>query len=202
MKKLLLIIIPFIVVSCNEKEGKKTLSNTEEKTIVKTEEKNRAGNLDLKQNGDYSSLFSLEQGDCSFINASDIAAALSISESSITNVSANGRCSFNITLSDNSNWPLNLRWESFPRDRTLSEIKNYTEEGSPLLSQISKTEDTYLCIHPFNSFLMMFNNNYDGAIQINYCPVADYRKLTKEQIEKRKELTITLANYLLQKHKK
>ena len=49
---------------------------------------------------------------------------------------------------------------------------------------------------------MLYNDNYNGAIQISFCPVMERRKLNKEQIETREQLALNLGDYLLQKHKK
>lgn len=186
LSKIILLLVlsaSSIIISCNKKSQQKSKSNIEEKlTPAQTKEKINTNSIDLKQNGDYITLFKLENGNCSFINASDIAIAVNISENSIKDISANGRCNYEITLNDHSLWTLSLQWFPYSKNEITKEIKNYTEEDSPLKAQISNTGDTYLCIHPFNSFLMIFNNNYDGTIQIKYCPVSDYRKLTGSSV--------------------
>ena len=118
----------------------------EEKSFAKTDD------LSLPQQGDYSTLFNLKKGDCSFITVNDIATALSIPESSIKDNSKNGYCTYEITLEDNSKWSPAFQWHSFSKNEITKEVKNYTEEDSPLTAQISKTKDTYLCIHPFNKW--------------------------------------------------
>lgn len=192
-----------LLVSCNSSEKKNTETSSDKKETTETSKKaastHQKDGVSLQQQGDYSTLFNLQRGDCSFVTAADMATALNLPENSIEDVSGNGYCNYDITLDDNSIWSLSLQWHSFSKNQITKEIKSYTDESSPLIAQISKTQDTYLCIHPFNSWLFLYNNHYDGAIQISYCK-ASCRKLDKEQKEIRKKLAITLGDYLLQKH--
>ena len=205
MKTLATFSLIVLLVSCNSSEKKNTETSSEKKETTelskKEETPNKKDDVSLPQQGDYASLFNLERKDCSFITAADIAAALNLPENSIKDVSENGYCNYDITLNDNSNWSLSFQWHALSKNQITKEIKSYTDEDSPLTAQISKTQDTYLCIHPFNSWLFLYNNNYDGTIQISYCKVS-CRKLDKEQKEIRKKLAITLGDYLLQKHQK
>jgi len=196
------LVILFVSCDSSEKKNKEVSSEIKETTEITKEEKSKTpiDDLSLPQNGDYSTLFNLEKDDCSFITATDIATALSLPENAIQGALKYGRCNYNITLNDDSKWTVSFQWHSFSKDQITREIKNYTDEGSPLIAIISETKDTYLCIHPFNKFLMLYNDNYKGTIQISYCQT-ECRKLSKEQKETRKQLAITLSNYLLQKHK-
>jgi hypothetical protein len=198
------LIILFVSCDSSEKKDPEDSSEKTESNATSKEEKStvKGDGLSLEQHGDYSTLFNLEKGDCSFIGVNDISNALSLSEDAIQDISGYGSCNYEITLEDASKWTVSLQWHAFPKDQITKEIKSYTDEGSPLTALISKTKDTYLCIHPFNKFLMLYNNNYDGAIQISYCKITDCRKLSEEQKETRKQLAITLGDYLLQKHKK
>lgn len=198
------LIILFMSCDSSEKKNQEIVSEkTESNETAKEENKAVKGDpLSLQQNGDYSTLFNLSKGDCSFISANDISKALSLPEAAIQDVSGYGSCNYEITLDDASKWTVFMQWHAFPKDQITKEIKSYTEEGSPLMAQISETKDTYLCIHPFNKFLMLYNNNYDGAIQISYCTMTECRKLSEVQKETRKQLAITLGDYVLQKHKK
>jgi hypothetical protein len=205
MKIILTTFFCLLLFSCNNKGDKNPIDsaspNGEKRTSSssKTEVDTKDG-LSLPQHGDYSTLFNLQKGDCSFITEADIATALSVPEDAIQFDSKYDRCNYEITLDDASKWTVSLQWHAFSKDQITREIKNYTEEGSPLIALISETKDTYLGIHPFNKFLMVLNNNYDGTIQISYCQTA-CRKLSKEEKEVRKQLAITLSNYLLKKHK-
>lgn len=205
MKLFIAYCLILLFVSCDSSENKNKEVSLEKKetTEITKEEKSKApiDDLSLPQHGDYGTLFNLKKDDCSFITATNIAMALSLPENAIQGALTYGRCNYEITLNDASKWTVSFQWHSFSKDQITREIKNYTEEGSPLIAIISETKDTYLCIHPFNKFLMIYNDNYDGAIQISYCQT-ECRKLTKEQKETRKQLAITLSNYLLQKHQK
>ncbi len=197
------IVVLFVACDSSQKKSVDTTSEKKESKEITTEAKSNDSkdDISLSQHGDYSTLFKLQKGDCSFVNAKDIATALDLPEGNIDEVIKYNRCSYEITLADNSKWIVSLQWHPFSKDDITREIENYKEEGSPLTAILSDTKDTYLCIHPFNRFLMIFNNNYDGTIQIQYCET-ECKKLSKEQQEARKQLAITLSNYLLQKHKK
>ncbi len=206
MKTIAIFSLIVLLVSCNSSEKKNAEASSEKKETTETSKKeetpNQKDGVSLPQQGDYNSLFNLKKGDCSFITAADIATALSLSENTIKDVSGYGNCAYEIMLNDDSKWSLSLQWHPFSKNEITNEIKNYTDEGSPLTAQISKTKDTYLCIHPFNNWLMLYNNNYEGTIQISYCPVLECRKFDKDQKETRKQLALNLGDYLLQKHKK
>lgn len=206
MKSFATYCLLILLVSCNSSEKKKaTVSSAEKETSEVSKNQKTTTQKDgisLPQHGDYSTLFNLQKGDCSFITKADIAAALNLPEDAIQFDSKYDRCNYEITLNDDSKWNISFQWHYFSRNDITKEIKNYTEEGSPLIALISKTKDTYLCIHPFNNWLMLYNNNYDGAIQISYCALMDCRKLSKDQKETRKQLAINVGDYLLQKHKK
>jgi len=88
------------------------------------------------------------------------------------------------------------------REHILQEIKSFYNQDNPLNAQVSATGDTHLCIHPFNNWLILYNPNYEGAVQLNYCSVIECRDLDSNQKEQRKEMAISLANYLLKKHQK
>jgi len=203
MKTLAAFSLIVLLVSCNSSEKKNTETSSDKKETTEASKKeastHQKDGVSLPQQGDYGSLFNLQRRDCSFVTAADIATALNLPENSVKDVSGNGYCNYDITLNDNSNWSLSLQWHALSKNQITKEIKSYTDESSPLIAQISKTQDTYLCIHPFNSWLFLYNNNYDGTIQISYCK-ASCRKLDKEQKEIRKKLAITLGDYLLQKH--
>jgi len=205
MKTLTTFSLILLLFSCNSAEKKKT-GDTSEKNepteLLKNEETPiKKDDVSLPQQGNYATLFNLKRKDCSFITAADIATALQFPENSINDVSANGYCKYDITLDDNSNWSVSFQWHAFSKKEITKEIKSYTDEDTPLTAQISKTGDTYLCIHPFNSWLFLYNNNYEGTIQISYCPLS-CKKLAKDQKETRKQLALTLGEYLLQKHQK
>lgn len=202
--KTLLILFLFSIpclLSCNDKEKKASDPNVEE-SAASNKEKQSSNTIELKQHGDYSSLLNAGRRNCSYITANDIAAALDIDIGAIEDTSSSGFCNFKITLPDQSLWTLSTTWFSMSKEHILQEIKSFYNEDNPLNAQVSATGDTHLCIHPFNNWLILYNPNYEGAVQLNYCSVIECRDLDSNQKEQRKEMAISLANYLLKKHQK
>jgi len=197
------IVVLFVACDSSQKKSEDIPSEKKESKEISTEAKSNTNkdDISLSQHGDYSTLFKLQKGNCSFVNANDIATALDLPENNVKEVVTHNRCSYEMTLADDSKWIVSFQWHAFSKEDITREIENYKKDGSPLTAIISDIKDTYLCIHPFNKFLMIFNTNYDGTIQIQYCQT-ECKKLSKEQQEARKQLAITLSNYLLQKHKK
>jgi len=189
----------FVILALSCKEGVKQESlpmveNNIEQPIKKTE----TATDDLKQNGDYTSLFN--SSDCKVITAEEISAALGVTFSDVDNKWV---CSFKSESANNKTWNLTISLNEMKKSDIQREIKSFkSDETGLLVLEISETGDTYLCNQHLQGYLSIYNPNYDSSVLIGYGSVGVSRGFSKEERLGHRDLALKLANTLLNKHKK
>lgn len=187
-----------LLTSCTNSEKK-----VQEQVQETNEEQSTSKDNLLKQNYDYTSLFSREIENCDVISPSLIAKSLDIPTQNVEKEETLvDNCWYQITLNDGTTSRYTMRVVKMPKHIIASEIKNYVAKKGGLSATISDTKDTYLCIHPYNAWLFIYNPNYESTIQIGYGNMIALKGLSKEQKEVRKTNALKLANTILNHHKK
>tara|TARA_R100000935_G_scaffold38680_1_gene60043 strand:- start:156432 stop:157109 length:678 start_codon:yes stop_codon:yes gene_type:complete len=213
MKTLLTIFFYLLLFACNNAEEKKSAaSGTEDTPTSSSAKTTEAASKDgkLSQNSTYKALFERDSKNCDFITAESMAKALGVSENSITE--ANGTCAYN--FSDAYDNVINFRFTVTPwgNKQILKEIKSAMENAETFgkdskLSQyrISETGDTYLSMHQ-NRMVRILNEKANNVITILYKVETRAEENSIEQVNSPKdsarEHSYTIANYLLNTHKK
>jgi len=193
-----------LLISCGE--AKKNEAQKETKEVTKKET-----TYEALPNGDYSSF--LVNYECD-MDAAELAKILNIPESdvSLAKYQRSGACSFSVKgfgqngLGDDTAiiWYL----EELGKAQVNKEIKSYLddqankEEALGMGIELSETGDSYIVKRPMNGQVVIMNANYDHWLVLSYSPKHLYKSRTQEQHDALGEKTITLANYLLKKHKK
>ena len=197
MKINYLFVIVALILSCNE-GPKQESSPTEEGNTEQATKNTEPTNSDLKQNGDYSSLFN--SPDCKVITAEEISTILGIA---FTDMNLKGMCLFKSPLSDNKTWNLSIIRNNMSKSDIQREIKSFKSDETGILTlQISETGDTYLCNQHPNGYLSIYNPNYSGSVIISYGSVGESRGFSKEERLEHRDLALKLANSILKKHQK
>jgi hypothetical protein len=154
--------------------------------------------LDLKQNGNYTSLFN--SPDCKVITAEEISTTLGVR---FTDMQIKNLCSFKAELPNNKTWYLSILRNDMGKSDIQREIESFkSDETGMLVLEISETGDTYLCNQHMQGYLSIYNTNYDGSMSITYGSVGESRGFTKEERLEHRDLAVQLANALLKKHQK
>ncbi len=205
MKTLIQLLFFAILVSCNSNvESDKALtvekaSNdnpTASEKIEKAKNTEQNSKINLKQNGDYTSLF--YAGDCSkVVNAATVAEIVRTE----VKVSPSARiCRFvyaqygveiymTVSINDMSNYNIE------------KEIENSMTNPPFLAHEISKTGDSHICRQDSHKRLIIYNTNYDHSVAISY-GVNGEGTITKEQKTGLKDQAVDLANLLLKNNQK
>jgi hypothetical protein len=197
MKINYLFIIVFLTLSC--KEGAKQSSlPTEGSNTEQTNKNTEPAINELKQNGNYSTLFN--SSDCKVITAEEISTALDMT---IVDENIKGFCSFKSQFPNNKTWHLGITQKDISKSDMQREIQSFKSDETGFLSiQVSESGDTYLCNQHSNGYLSIYNPNYNGFVFITYGSVATSRDFTKEERLEHRDLALKLANTLLEKHQK
>lgn len=199
MKINFLFVFIFIALVLGCKEGAK--QDNIETEVNKTEQKNNnseLSGLDLKQNGDYSTLFN--SPDCKVITAEEISTALGIA---FTDMQIKNLCSYKAQLANNRTWYLSILRNDLSKSDIKREIQTFkSDETGQLAVEISETGDTYFCIQHLQGYLSIYNANYTGSVAIKYGSVGESRGFTKDERLEHRNLAVKLANALLKKHKR
>lgn len=155
MKINYLFIIVVLALSC--KEGpKQDSSSTEGSSTEQTTKTSEPANDDLKQNGNYSSLFNSQ--DCKVITAEEISTALGMA---FIDKEIKGFCSFKSELPNNKTWNLGITRNDISKSDMQREIQSFKSDETGLLSlQMSENGDTYLCNQHSHGYLSIYNPNY------------------------------------------
>lgn len=197
MKINYLFFLLFIALGCNESPTQDH-SQTE---VATTEEKNNTtevSSTDVKQNGDYTSLFN--NPDCNVITAEEISSALGLV---FKDMQVKGSCSFQTEFPNNKSWFLSILRYEMSKSDILREINNFkSDESGQLAIEISESGETYFCIQHNNGYLSIFNTNYSSSFLIRYGSIGESRGFSKEERLVHKDLAVKLANTILMKHQK
>ena len=154
--------------------------------------------LDLKQQGNYASLFN--SPNCNVISVEEISAAFAIP---IVDMNLKERCSYKSDFGGDKTWYLDIRIDKISKASILKEIESFkSDETGQLELKLSETGDTYFGIQHAQGYLSIFNTNYESSVLISYGSVGVSRNFTKEERLQHKEFAVKLANSLLEKHKK
>ena len=165
---------------------------------------------DLKQQGDYSTLFEREPNNCDFINTESLARALGVSSELIANT--NNNCTFQLTEANGEKTSFRFSIEPWSNQTILKEIKTAKENAETFgkdskLSQyrISETGDTYLSMHQ-NRMIRILNERSQNVIVLFY---SVQKRAAENELEKianpkdvARERSYAIANYLLNTYKK
>lgn len=210
MKNLLVTCFIVGLFSCtgnnSHDDQRKTAENGNEK------EKNEVqSDSDLKQNGDYSSLFQRDREECRLLTIKEVAEALKISETAISNEAEGpGSCSYLVDEDGNRSRFL-FKIEQWGKNTTKKEIESAKERAENFgpdskLSQykISESGDTYLSMHQ-NRMVRILNEKNENAIIILYAANINSAEENIEKVSDLKDVArehaYALANYLLNKYK-
>lgn len=191
-----LALLLFTACGNSEKKDHKTTSEEAKTEAIKTSKEN---GIDLKQNGDYTQLYSLS--DQCKLTPAQLAEALDVEEDQITEQSNyNGNCRHNVTHPSGITVNYGISMEKWTNNNIRGEIENGLK--SELLDiKISETGDTYILRHPAQGFLLLLNPNYENPIKISYNYFNTGNPLTESQKEERKQSTYKIANYLINAYK-
>jgi hypothetical protein len=193
----LFLIVTLLALGCNE-GPKQERSPTEGSKTEQTDKSSEATTNELKQNGDYSSLFNSQ--DCKVITAEEISTSLGVA---FVDMNIKALCSFKSELPNNKTWYLGIVRNDMSKSDIQREIQSFKSDETGLLSfQMSETGDTYLCNQHSHGYLSIYNPNYTGSVVVSYGSVAESRDFTKEERLEHRDLALTLANTLLKKHQK
>ena len=197
MKIISLFVVIGLAVSCKENAKQERFpakESTSDQTNINTEP--TIG--DLKQNGNYNSLFS--SPDCKVITAKEISAVLGIT---FVDMNRNTLCSFKSEGPNGKTWYLNIVRNDMSKSDIQREIQSFkSDETGRLVLQISETGDTYLCNQHSNGYVSIYNPNYSGNVLISYGSAAESRAFTKEERMEHRDFAFVLANALLKKYQK
>lgn len=199
MKNLFLISLLLLCMACNNNKQDKVIdtassSTTPNESLDATKER-------VPQENDYSKLYLRENNDCTIIEPSEIASVLGIQESQVVKEPIEGTCRYTITLNDGTSSSFGIGFNKMPNAEVKREIENYKSKTGGLEHYVSDTGDTDLCIHPYQSWLFMYNSQYDNTIKLSYGSKIALRGMTKEQKEVRKTNALKIANYIEKKFK-
>ncbi|MEZ4858308.1 MAG: hypothetical protein R2781_05815 [Flavobacteriaceae bacterium] len=199
MKNLMFISTLLLLISCNNGKEEKIM-DAASNSSTPNEVENSTKNI-INQENDYSKLYLRDNNDCTIIEPSEIASVLGIQESQVIKEPIEGTCRYTITLPDGTSSSLGIGFTKMPNAEVKREIANYQSKSGGLEHYISDTGDTDLCIHPYNSWLFLYNANYDNTIKLSYGSKIALRGMTKEQKEVRKTNALKIANYIEKKYK-
>ncbi|MCX2678929.1 hypothetical protein OOZ15_03160 [Galbibacter sp. EGI 63066] len=193
-----LVILLFTACKNSEKkEGNSTNSTSESEVKAKVEAPD-GNNIDLKQKGDYTQLYSISEK-CK-LTPTQLGEALGYDESQVKEQSNyQGSCWYQVTHPSNFTVNYGISLEKW-RDKDIVEdaIKG-GQENDLIDIRVSESGDTYLKRHPVQGFLLLLNPNYGNPIKISYSYLnPNTPKLTDAQKEGRKQNTYKIANYLIQ----
>lgn len=202
MKIIYLSLLATIVLTtgCNDSDKK---NSTTTEGVTSTEQKKNnpepaSNDIDLKQNGNYASLFN--SPDCKVTTAEDLATALDIP---VTDKQDKYGCRFELQLPNNKTKLFSINQEDMSKAAIIKEIKTFKEdETGMLMHEISESGDTYLGNQHSHGRMMIFNPNYDGVIYISYGSVGESRNFSKEERLEHRDLAKKIANMLLKTHQK
>lgn len=192
LPSIILVLLLFTACGNSEKKDHKNTSGEEKTEAVETSKEN---DINLKQNGDYTRLYS--PGDQCKLTTAQLAEALGYEENSIEEQSNyEGSCRYNVTLPGGITVNYGIGLEKWPKDVVSDEIKRGLE--SELIDiQISESGDTYITRHPAQGFLLLLNPNYANPVKISFNYMNTGTPLTDSQKEERKQNTYKIANYLI-----
>ena len=206
MQKLVSIILLLgVLVSCGETKEKKNDQNTSQ------DKSQPAKASKTLPSADYSSL--LVNYECD-MTVAEVANALNIPDSDISMPKPHrpGQCNFRIkgfgenALGDET--PIIWFLEELGKAQVNKEIKSYLDDQANNESvlgmgiDLSETGDSYIARQPMHGRVVIMNSNYDKWLLLSYAPKHLYKSRTPAQHDALGEKMITLANYLLKKHKK
>lgn len=170
----------------------------EEHNTEQTNQKSASSTEEVKQVGDYTSLFN--SPDCKVITAEEISTALSIT---FTDMNTKGLCSFKSEFPGNKTWYLSILRNDMSASDIQREIETFkSDETGQLTFQMSESGDTYLCNQHLQGYLSLYNPNYNGTVLIRYGSVGESRGFSKDERLEHRDLAFKLANTLLKKHQK
>ena len=193
----LFLLVALLALGC--KEGTKQDPLPPEGGSTEQTNKNaEPATADLKQNGNYASLFNSQ--DCKVITAEEISASLGIT---FSDMDPKTLCSFKSQFPNNRTWYLSIIHNDMSKSDIQREIQQFkSDETGQLILQMSEAGDTYLCNQHSHGYLSIYNPNYDGSILIRYGSVGESRAFSKEERLEHRDLALKLANTLLKKHQK
>lgn len=202
--------LTIILFSCNGTNGKSEGNNASQTVLQK--EKNEVENgIDLKQNGDYSTLFNRDVKDCQVLSVEELAEALDVPVSSVTNEN-NGLNSCNYYVTENGkSTRFYFSVEQWGNEMIRQEIQSAKEDAETFgkdsrLSQykISESGDTYLSMHQDRKVRILNENNNNAIIVLYEAKIEpgekDVEKINRLMDEARNRAYST-ANYILKKYK-
>lgn len=191
-----LILLLFTACFNSEKKDNKTTSEEAKTETVKTSK----NGINLKQNGDYTLLYS--PGDQCKLTTAQLAEALSYEENQVEEQSNyRGDCRYNVTQPDGITVNYGISVEKWPMDIVRDEIKRGLK-SEMIDIQVSESGDTYITRHPAQGFLLLLNTDYANPIKISCNYLNTGNPLTDPQKEERKQNTYKIANYLINTYKK
>ncbi|MGS2741235.1 hypothetical protein [Sinomicrobium sp. M5D2P17] len=192
-----LILLLFTACLNAEKKDDKTTSEEAKTEAAKTTEEKE---INLKQNGDYTLLYS--PGDQCKLTTAQLAEALSYEENQVEEQSNyRGNCRYNVTRPGGITVNYGVSVEKWPKDIVRDEIKRGLK-SEMIDIQVSESGDTYITRHPAQGFLLLLNTDYANPIKISCNYLNTGNPLTDSQKEERKQNTYKIANYLINTYKK
>lgn len=198
----ILALSTLLCMSCNP--SKKQEDNNSAETMET--EAPKGNSIDLKQNGDYSTLFHATDDNCPLLTVTEIENALSLSSGSVE--LGDSPCVYIITLNDGSKSPLSIRVGKLTGTTATNAIESYVKDNTGILSAvISETGDSYLCTHRSRGSLTIYNTSYDTYINMNFSTMVFAAAHKKDNITVTpgkivRENAVKVANQLLKKYKK
>lgn len=207
MKKIAPILLFSLCIACNSGTKKGTDPASDSKTRSVAEEENKP-----MASGDYGTL--LTNFNCN-LDISEVAGALQVPQADLSGSDSPepDQCHFFLKgFGDNGagdNTAIFWRPYTSSKAQTKKEIKEYLKNQEEYPASIiqnmsialSETKDCYIAQQPTHGRVIIYNENYDNAILLNYGRRAAYGRTPEQQDELKSKMT-DLANYLLKTHRK
>ena len=216
MKLLMISFTCLLLFACNSSVEKKMENNNSTNTEASenASQKQTVDKNSLKQNGDYTTLFSRDEKNCDVMSTNEMASILNLEASNVIGSNEGyGYCRFDLQLKDGSKTRISIHPLAWERKEVQREINSYKEteadfgkDNNQGILVVSNTEDTYFAIRRSRGELFMFNPNYDSAILIQFGSTIEAvnKKITytEDQKKERMDTAIAVANFLLEKYRK